>query len=98
LRDETSEILGKIKENMKTGFRFQALRYEILKQAKKTKAAPTPWRLSEFKASRKDSNVNKINISPDHVYQCKKFISPMQIKISDFPNGLWSLLLLSRVY
>jgi hypothetical protein len=35
LRDETSEILGKIKENMKTGFRFQALRYEILNRLKK---------------------------------------------------------------
>jgi hypothetical protein len=41
LRDETSEILGKIKENMKTSFRFQALRYEILNRLKKTKAAPT---------------------------------------------------------
>jgi hypothetical protein len=41
LHDETSEILGKIKENMKTGFRFQALRGEILNKLK-TKAAPTP--------------------------------------------------------
>jgi hypothetical protein len=35
LRDETSEILGKIKENMKTGFRLQALRYEILNRLKR---------------------------------------------------------------
>jgi hypothetical protein len=41
LHDETSEIFGKIKENMKTSFRFQALGYEYFKQAKKTKAAPT---------------------------------------------------------